>query len=192
MIGANPSLAGPHDRHGWLCRAGLQWHTSASVKVGMLVMRGFLGRRSSLAVVAFLVAMAAGLGVAGAAQAAATSTQKVSLTQTNRGCDGAVIGEPANQSFGFAITVKTAHGRLVVAVALKGGPPNTTYNIRLIQLVAGDADCAVVDGTLTTDAEGDGNANVHEATLPGASRVWVDLNNQADFADFFDTRVVSL
>ena len=156
-------------------------------------MRGFLGRRPLLAVAAFLVAMAAGLGVAAeAAQAAATPAQKVPLTQTNRSCDGAVIGEPANQPLGFAIITKAAQGRLVVAVALKGGPPNTTYNIRLIQVVAGDADCAVVDGTLTTDAEGDGNANVHEAMLPGASRVWVDLNNQADFADFFDTRVVTL
>jgi hypothetical protein len=135
--------------------------------------------------------MAAVLGVAGAVQAAATPAQKMPLTQTNRNCDGVVIGEPAAQSFGFAVITKTAHGRLVVAVALKGGPPNTTYNIRLIQLVAADSDCTVVDGTLTTDAEGDGNANVHEAVLPDASSVWVDLNNQANFADFFDTQVVS-
>jgi hypothetical protein len=136
--------------------------------------------------------MAAGLGGAGAAQAAATPAQKVPLTQTNRSCDGTVIGEPATQSFGFAVITKTAHGRLVVTVALKGGPPNTTYNIRLIQIVAGDADCTVVDGTLTTDADGNGNANVHEAVLPGASSAWVDLNNQANFAEFFDTRVLTL
>jgi hypothetical protein len=140
---------------------------------------------------ASLAAMAAGLGVAGGAQAAATPAQKVPLTQTNRSCNGTIIGEPTTRSFGFAIIRKTAHGRLVVTVALKDGPPNTTYNIRLIQVVAGDADCTVVDGTLTTDADGDGNANVHEAVLPGASRVWVDLNNQANFADFFDTRVVT-
>lgn len=153
---------------------------------------GFLGRRPVRAAAAFLVAMA-GLGIAAeAAQAAATPAQKVPLTQTNRSCDGAVIGGPANQSFGFAKITKTAHGRLVVAVALKGGPPNTTYNIRLIQVVAGDTDCTAVDGTLTTDADGDGNANVQEAMLPGASRVWVDLNNQADFADFFDTGMVTL
>jgi hypothetical protein len=78
-----------------------------------------------------------------------------------------------------------------VTVALKGGPPKTTHNIRLIQLVAGDADCAVVDGTLTTNDKGNGNANVHEAVLPGVSIVWVDLNNQANFAEFFDTRVVT-
>jgi hypothetical protein len=27
--------------------------------------------------------------------------------------------------------------------------------------------------------------------LPGASRVWVDLNNQANFAEFLDTPVVA-
>lgn len=156
------------------------------------MMKGFPGRRPSLAVATLLVATVAGLGAAGPAQAAATPAQKMPLTQTNRSCGGAVIGPTATQSFGFAVITKTGHGGLVVAVALKGGPPNTTYNIRLIQLVAGDADCTAVGGTLTTDAEGDGNANVHEAVLPGASQMWVDLNNQANFADFFDTRVVDV
>ena len=153
-------------------------------------MRRFLGRKPFQAVTASLAVMAAGLGVAGGAQAAATSAQKVPLTQTNRDCGGSIIGEPLTQSFGFAVIRKTARDRLVVEVALKGGPPHTTYNIRLLQVVAGDADCTPVDGTLTTDADGNGNASVKEAVRPNASSVWVVLNNQADFADFFDTQVV--
>lgn len=154
-------------------------------------MRRFLRRKPFQVVGASVLAMAAGLGVAGAAQASATPAQKMPLTQTNRDCAGTAIGAPQTQSFGFAVITKTASGKLVVAVALKNGPPDKTYNIRLIQLVPGDADCFMVDGTLTTDAEGDGNANVQEAVLPGASSVWVDLNNQANFADFFTTQVVS-
>lgn len=154
-------------------------------------MKRFLRRKPFQAVAASLLAMAAGLGATGTAQAAATPAQKMPLTQTNRDCGGTVIGAPQIQSFGFAVVTKAASGKLVVAVALQNGPANTTYNIRLIQVLPGDADCSVVDGTLTTDAEGDGNANVHEAVLPGASSVWVDLNNQANFADFFTTQVVS-
>ena len=154
-------------------------------------MRRLLGRRLWLGVAASVSLVAAGLGVAGAAHGSATPAQKLPLTQTNRDCGGSVIGASQSRSFGFAVVTKTGRGGLVVTVALKGGPPNTTYNIRLIQLVAGDANCTVVDGTLTTDADGDGNANVHEAVLPHASRVWVDLNNQADFTEFFDTQVVA-
>ena len=106
-----------------------------------LVNRHVLRRKPSLVVAGVLVAMAAGLGAADGAQAAATPAQKMPLTQTNRSCDGTVIGAPTTRSFGFAVIRKTGHGRLVVTVAVKGGPADTTYNIRLIQAVAGDADC---------------------------------------------------
>ena len=154
-------------------------------------MSRFLGRRPAQAVAASLLTVTAGLGVAGVAHAAAAPAHKVPLTQTNRDCGGSVIGQPMTQPFGFAVITKTGSGKLVVEVALKGGPPDTTYNIRVIQLVPGDADCTGIDGTLTTNASGKGNANVQEHVLRGASSVWVDLNNQANFADFFDTQVVS-
>lgn len=130
-----------------------------------------------------------------AASAQATPAQKIPLTQTNRDCSGMVIGQPQSQSFGFAVVVRSAgpkpNGKLVANVVLQGARPDATYNIRLIQVLPGDPDCQMIDGTLTTDASGDGNANVQEPVLPNASTAWVDLNNAADFTNFYDTEVVS-
>lgn len=157
-------------------------------------MRRFLGRRPLQALGTAVLAMAVGLGVAGAAQAAATPAQKMPLTKTNAGCAGYTGPAPGAQGFGFAVIVAPASRKLVVQVALKGAPANTTYDIRVIQVLPDASDCGsatVFDGTLTTDALGDGNANVHEAVLPGAHTVWVDLNNKADFSDFFTTQAVS-
>jgi hypothetical protein len=152
-------------------------------------------RRAAVLVLPPLGALVALLGFAGPARAAATPAQKTPLTQTNRDCEGTVLGSQQTQSFGFAKLTKTGSARLVVEVALKDATPNATYNIRLIQLVTGDPnaepDCAVIDGTLTTDAVGNGNANVQEPVLPGASTAWVDLNNQDNFAEFFTTKVLS-
>jgi hypothetical protein len=154
----------------------------------------FLRRVPSQAITASVLAMAAVLGVAGAAQAAATHAQKMPLTKTNADCAGYTSAAPGAQTFGFATIVAPASGKLVVQVALKGAPANTTYNIRVIQILPDASDCGsatAFDGTLTTDALGNGNANVQEAVLPGAHTVWVDLNNHADFSDFFTTQVVS-
>ncbi len=156
-------------------------------------MRRILRRRSLQALAASVLATAVGLGAAGAAQAAATPAQKMPLTKTNAGCAGYTSPVPGAQAFGFAIIITPASGKLVVQVALKDAPANTTYNVRVIQVLPNASDCGsatVFDGTLTTDSLGNGNANVQEAVLPGAHTVWVDLNNNADFSDFFTTQVV--
>ncbi len=144
-------------------------------------------RRSMLAAPALGLALGAAVAVPAAATAQATPAQKLPLTQTNRDCTGAVIGSEQSQTFGFAVIIKTASGKLVANVVLQNDQPNTTYNIRVIQVVPGAQDCATVDGTLTTDSSGDGNANVQEQVLPGATTVWVDLNSQQNFAQFYDT-----
>jgi hypothetical protein len=140
-------------------------------------------------------ALVALLGFAGSAEAAATPAQKVPFTQTNRDCDGAVTGGPLTRSFGFANITKTGSEKLVVTVALKNATPDTTYNIRLIQIVTGnpdaEPDCDVIDGTVTTDALGDGNTNIQEPVLPSARTAWVDLNDKDNFTRFFTTQVVS-
>src|SRR5690348_7038963 len=152
--------------------------------------------KSRVAVIA-AVAMVAALGLgAPAAGAAATAAQKTPLTQTNRDCDGTVIPPESSQSFGFAVVTNPAAGKLVAAVALKHAAPNTTYNIRLIQILSGDSDCGSYisgpfDGTLTTDDLGNGNANIQEPVLPVASSVFVDINGQVNPGDFFDTAPVS-
>jgi hypothetical protein len=147
--------------------------------------------RPVLGASALALATGAVIAIPAAASAQATPAQKVPLTQTNRDCSGTIIGGQQTQQFGFAVVVRPASGKLVAHVVLQGALPDTTYNIRLIQLVPGDLDCATVDGTLTTDSSGNGSANVQEPVLQGASKAWVDLNNAADFTNFYDTEVVS-
>jgi hypothetical protein len=143
-----------------------------------------------------MVAVAA-LGLGAPSAGAMTPAQKMSLTRTNRDCGGTIIGAEFPQPFGFAVVTSPASGKLVAAVALKGAVPNTTYNIRVIQILPDNSDCGSYisgpfDGTLTTDDLGSGNANIHEAVLPDASMVFVDLNSQVNpGGDFYDTQPVS-
>ncbi|HEY2640599.1 MAG TPA: hypothetical protein VGI66_12040 [Streptosporangiaceae bacterium] len=148
-------------------------------------------RPSMLAASVLALSVGAAIAVPAAAAADATPAQKVPLTQTNRDCSGIRIGAPAAEAHGFAVVIKPASGKLVANVVLQNAEPNATYNIRLIQILPDSSDCATVDGTVTTDAAGDGNANVQEPVLPGASAAWVDLNNRADFTHFFDTGPVT-
>jgi hypothetical protein len=160
-------------------------------------MASIFRKRNAKSVALSAAAMLAAIGLsAPAADAAATPAQKTLLTDTNRDCSGTVIPTDNTGPFGFANVVKPGSGKLVAAVALKGARPNTTYNLRLIQVLPGDPDCGSYyagpfEGTLTTDALGDGNANIQEPVLPGASRVFVDLNGQSDPNNFYDTAPVS-
>lgn len=144
-----------------------------------------LGGAVALAAVALLAAGAP------PASARATPAQKTPLTQTNRSCDGTVIGGERPAAFGHAVMTRPASGKLVVSVSVAGARPDTTYAIRVIQLLPGDADCHGVAGYLTTDSLGAGRANVQEVVLPGVSRAWVDLNATDDFTDFLDGEPVS-
>ncbi|SES16065.1 hypothetical protein SAMN05216199_2270 [Pedococcus cremeus] len=130
------------------------------------------------------------LGLGGLPSANASGgggAHKLSLTQTNRGCDGAQIGQTQQARFGFVNMIATGERHVVANVVLKGARPNTTYSVRVIQLVPGDADCSTVDATLTTDPLGNGHVLVHETVLDGATGAWVAVNNQADFTQFYAT-----
>lgn len=61
--------------------------------------------------------------------------------------------------------------QLSAVVSLKGAAPNTSYPIRLIQ---GGSDCFAVDGTLTTNGQGNGTLQVSEAGLTGRAQVIID------------------
>ncbi|WP_433227479.1 hypothetical protein [Actinomadura formosensis] len=125
----------------------------------------------------------------------AVPAQKVALTRQNRDCLGMPIGPTLTQSFGFSVVRRTGSNMIVTTVVLQGAAPNATYTIRLIQLgpSLGTSDCQGSAGTVTTDEYGNGEANVRENVLPGATHVFVDLNNAADpNGDYFTTEPVSL
>ncbi|MEV3926625.1 hypothetical protein [Actinomadura coerulea] len=119
----------------------------------------------------------------------------MAITRQNRDCLGMPVGPTLPQSFGFSVVRRTGSNMIVTTVVLQGATPNATYTVRLIQLgpSLGTSDCPGVDGTVTTDEFGNGEANVRENALPGATHVFVDLNNTADpNGDFFTTEPVSL
>jgi hypothetical protein len=85
---------------------------------------------------------------------------------------------------------------LSAGLTIRGASWSTTYNIRLIQVdssgnAVGDS-CQTVVGTVTVDEFGNGTASGAVRVLPGATRWWVALNNQADFADFMNTDLVPI
>ncbi len=125
----------------------------------------------------FAVLLAVGVGVAlggGGASAAGAEAQRVPLArQVNRGCfTGGEAGAATN---GTVHIHATGSGKIVATVQLKDALPDTTYNVRLIQ-VPGGADCATLDGTLITNAQGNGNLTLQEPVLPGTTGAFVVLN----------------
>ncbi|GER89496.1 hypothetical protein KDW_36580 [Dictyobacter vulcani] len=117
---------------------------------------------------------------------------KVLNSRANRDCSGQIVPPPPIDTLdhGFSIIHKTHSGRLIATIVLKKATPNATYNIRLIQTPNG-SDCAVYDGTITTDSHGRGTKTIRELTQPGSSGAFVVLNNQANpNSDFFTTEIV--
>ncbi|PCC74902.1 hypothetical protein SAMN02745121_05919 [Nannocystis exedens] len=165
-------------------------------------MKALLARASVQAMAAILMVGAVGitaeLGTPIASAAPAKGAQKVRLTPQNRDCNGDPVAPilPNPSDHGFANIHPTGSGTLIANVVLKGGTPNTTYNIRLIQTFNGTAipgECVFLDsdGTLVTDEFGDGSANIQESLLPSANDAFVVLNNlAAPTTDFFTTEEV--
>lgn len=80
------------------------------------------------------------------------------------------VGDDSQSGPGFVIYTQDRSANTVSAdVVLKDASPNTTY---LIQLVQSDGTgCGQVDGTLTTNGQGNGEALVTEPISPGVTAV---------------------
>ena len=126
--------------------------------------------------------------VRGSADLYIDAAKKVALTRTNVDCLGNSIPPVFDEPFGFAIINRAASGKIIANVVLQHGTPSAVYSVRVIQTPSG-ADCPTIDGTLTTDDDGNGNVNIQEAVAPGATGAFVVLNNQLNFSgDFFTTQ----
>jgi hypothetical protein len=165
-------------------------------------MKALLARASVQVMAAIVMVGAVGItaefGTPIASAAPAKGTQKVRLTPQNRDCNGEPVDPilPNPSDHGFANIHPSGSGNLIANVVLKGGTPNATYNIRLIQTFDGDAipgECIFLDsdGTLVTDEFGNGSANIQEGLLQSANDAFVVLNNlAAPTSDFFTTQEV--
>ena len=146
--------------------------------------------RIARALLAALVAVS--LGAAFGAADAAAGAERVPLARgVNRGCfTGGQAGAATN---GTAMINATGAGTILATVQLKDALPNTTYNVRLIQ-VPGGADCGTLDGTLTTNAQGNGTVTVREPRLAGTTGAFVVLNAVGFTAerDYYTTVNVTL
>jgi hypothetical protein len=121
---------------------------------------------------------------AGVAAAGAGGSQKFDLLGPNGNafCDGSgvISGAPG---FGFAVINAPSNGTVEATVSLKGVKPNTTYGVGLIQ---GLADCGTIDGTITTNGQGNGNAHVSEPSV--SSHAFVGLVEDPCLCTFYTTQ----
>lgn len=75
---------------------------------------------------------------------------------------------------GFAV-FNANKNKLSAVVSLKGAPADTEFPIRLIQGgTGGGSDCFTVDGTLTTNGNGQGTLNVAETPVGTRAQVIID------------------
>src|SRR5688572_30555264 len=133
--------------------------------------RGRAGRKlASLAVLGITViavaafALAANTKPTGAAKAPLYGPNAVVFTcQTG--------GAPTPDTFGFVVLNSNNSGDLIANYSVKNGSPNATYDIYLNQ---DPPDCSnSPSGTLTTNSQGNGNAQVVEPRLTPGTNVWV-------------------
>ena len=134
-----------------------------------------------------LVVVAGVLGIVmlAAAPSSAAGATKVSL----RGPGGVFYcqtAEPAtfddvSQAVGFVIFSQDSSRAVHAVISLNGAPPNTTFDVRLIQATQNAADCFTVDGIITTNREGNGTTNIVEPKLDGAIAAQVSVDTSAPF-----------
>ena len=150
-----------------------------------------LGRIVATAGAAGALLLGSGVGAASAA-----GVNKLSLTETNRDCDGAVIGSRESQAFGSANVNLVGSGAIVAKVSVRGGDPNAEYGVRLIQVPSEQTnDCGnylgPFEAVLTTDDAGSGTLQMREAAIAGASGVFVVLNRMDAAGTHFFTTALS-
>jgi hypothetical protein len=94
---------------------------------------------------------------------------------------GAADSDISQTGPGFVVFNEDISANTISAnVVLKRADPNQTYVIRLIQ--SDGSDCFTVDATLTTNGQGNGEAQVIEPIDAGASAVNVIIDTGSEFS----------
>jgi hypothetical protein len=130
-----------------------------------------------------LVGAVVSAGVVGATlfglyDSASAAAEKYALVgpQANIFCsDLTPAAEDVSQTAPGFVVFNANKNKLSTVVSVKDAPPNTKFPIRLIQGgVGGGNDCFTVDGTLTTNANGQGTLNVAEVPTGTRAQVIID------------------
>ena len=164
----------------------------------MMRIRPMKHSRYIVATFALVSGLAVGLTPGTAGASSPFSLTKQTLTDTNRDCNGTQLSTSTKTS-GAAYMLESPRifslpASLSLLVTVEGATPGATYNIRIIQDGASGlvGSCDVVVGKVTTDAKGNGVMLATTPVLAGATKWWVDLNNQQNVADFVDTDLVAI
>ena len=88
-------------------------------------------------------------------------------------CSGGA-SDTSGATYGFAVLNTTNNGIVIAEVSLKGATPNSTYDIYVNQ--DPDGCPTVATGTLTTNSQGNGNANVKVPAVSTATKYWVSAD----------------
>jgi hypothetical protein len=101
------------------------------------------------------------------------AAETVPIFRTTRiSCGG--DNQPAEPTVGFANIRSDGNGPVVAQVSLKDARPNTTYDFILLQTPGGNCGPSrQPDGSITTNAQGNGNAKLSAAKRPGATGAFV-------------------
>ena len=126
---------------------------------------------------ALISAGATAVMLAGLAVPALAGAQKTPLYgPADPGFTCAGGSNPVGNVLGFVVLNTNGkpgtNNDLIVQVSIKGGAPNTSYDIYVNQ-DPGDCPTAPAIGVLTTNGQGNGNAHLVEPRLPGATNFWV-------------------
>lgn len=118
------------------------------------------------------------------------------LRDPGSNCELGASALPGTGTPGYGTaSIRLGHdARISAQASLRGGTPNSEYQVYLIQsagLGGGSFDCFEVDGKLTTNARGNGNIHLDEAVLSGATRAHVYMYKVSP-VERFDTVVVNL
>jgi hypothetical protein len=105
--------------------------------------------------------------------------------------DGCTAGGPPGTTSGFAVLNTPGNDQTVTGeVSLKGGAPNTTYDVIVEQhFTPGELGCAeTFAGTLTTNNKGKGNQHINIGRVPGTTTFSVELESGSE-AEFVTSEV---
>jgi hypothetical protein len=142
---------------------------------------------------ASLSALGASSAVAQRHHHAGNGAQKAPLfEQPGEPEDGCTAGGPPGEVSGFAVlNTADSHQTVIGEVSLKGGAPNTTYEVILEQhFTPGDLSCAETSaGTLTTNGRGNGNQHISVARVPGTTTFSVELETASGGPEFVTSEV---
>ncbi len=136
-----------------------------------------------------LIALGAGTAAATPVQPNPNGATRVDLGKANYGCNfnPEPSGGGTGTGSGFAIINTTGSNglngsngpnKVIAEVHLTNAAPNTTYNVRLIELPSTTCevgDTGVVGGTIQTNAAGNGNVNLQENVVTNATGAWVSV-----------------